>query len=213
MTPAGQEAALLREGAGDLGVQLDAGAIERLLEYLDLLYLWNRRGRLTAIERSGAVRLHLLDSLAILPLLAAGPTVVDLGSGAGLPGIPIAVADPQRHLVLVESKRRRCSFLLEAVRELGLGNCTVLEEDARVLAASGRLHANVTARAFLPPAELVSLAAPMIEPGGRLIVMGARDEIETGVLWQAPADCRLVETRTLVLPGGNEQRRIVVLER
>ncbi len=170
--------------------------------------------RLTAIERPDAVRLHLLDSLTVLPRLAAEPTVVDLGSGAGLPGIPIAVADGRRQLLLVESKRRRCSFLLEAIRELGLANCGVLEEDARVLAASGRRYGNVVARAFVPPPTLVELAAPMLESGGRLVVMAGRDEADPSALSEAAGPgFRIEDSVSLVLPGGTEQRRLIVIER
>ncbi|MEE8310917.1 MAG: 16S rRNA (guanine(527)-N(7))-methyltransferase RsmG [Candidatus Binatia bacterium] len=214
MTPGPGDATSLREGAAELGARLDQPAIDRLLDYLVLLYRWDRRVRLTTIEPADAVRLHLLDSLSLLPYLGPGRDLVDLGTGAGLPGIPLAIADPLREVVLVESKRKRCSFLLEAIRTLGLTNCTVVEEDARVLAASGRTYGCVVARAFLPPPALVALAARMVEPGGRLLMMGGRERLDAAALAEAAgAGFRTVVNEVLELPGGGECRRVIALGR
>jgi len=195
-------------------VRLDDADIDRLLDYLALLYRWNRRVRLTTIEPADAIRLHLLDSLSLLPYLGPPTDLVDLGSGAGLPGIPLAIADPRRAVLLVESKRKRCSFLLEAIRVLELENCTVVEEDARVLAASGRTYGSVVGRAYLSPPALVELAAGMVAPGGRLLMMGGRERLDgVGLAAVAGESFRPVVNEVLELPGGSERRRIIALER
>lgn len=214
MTTGPGDAVRLCEGAAELGVRLDQLAIDRLLDYLALLYRWNHSIRLTTIKPAEAVRLHLLDSLSLLPYLGPATDLVDLGTGGGLPGIPLAIADPQREVVLVESKRKRCSFLLEGIRTLGLTNCTVLEEDARVLAASGRTYGCVVARAFLPPPALVELAAQLVEPGGRLLMMGGRERLDlAGLTEAAGAGFRTVVNEVLKLPGGGERRRVIGLGR
>jgi 16S rRNA (guanine527-N7)-methyltransferase len=208
------EALELGVGARELGVELDDQQVETLLAYLDLLYFWNASAGLTSVDRDAAVRLHVCDSLAVLPDLVGVGELVDLGSGGGLPGIPIAIARPHVRVVLVESKRRKASFLNEAVRTLRLGNCVVLEEDARVLGASGRRFDALTARAFMPPAQVVELAAPMVAEGGILALLCGpqvdADELSgekhSGLL-------RLRSARAYRLPGSSESRRIIVLER
>ena len=204
----------LRAGAAELGVPLDDETADRLLDFLALLYRWNRRIDLTSIDARDAVRLHLLDSLALLPRLGPAADLADLGSGAGLPGIPLALAAPHLRVTLVESKRKRCSFLLEAVRDLGIRNCTVMEEDARVLAASGRQYDAVTGRAFLAPADLVELAAPMVSAGGRILICGGSEPpIPEDLAQGAGAGFRVRFADELRLPGGSERRHIIALER
>lgn len=116
----GDLAAALRDGVAALGLELNAGVEGQLLAYLDLLNRWNRVHNLTAI-RDPAQQLshHLLDCLSVLPHLPPGP-LADIGSGAGLPGLIIALAEPQRPVYLVESSKKKCAFLHTAVAALGL---------------------------------------------------------------------------------------------
>jgi 16S rRNA (guanine527-N7)-methyltransferase len=204
------EARQLESGAAALGVDLDAGSVALLLAFLERLYAWNRSAGLTTIARSEAVRLHLIDSVSVVRFLPRVGVVADLGSGGGLPGIPIAIARKDLTVTLVESRRRKATFLSEAVRELGIGNCTVEHADARRLASRGCAYDAITARAFLPPAELVALGASLLTPRGRLILMGARGDLDNATTH--PDLVRVADER-FVLPGGDEQRRIVVLER
>ena len=114
MSAAADEARQLESGAAALGVSLDARAVGLLLVFLERIYAWNRSAGLTTVARSDAVRLHLLDSLSIVPFLPASGAIVDLGSGAGLPGIPVAIALANASVTLVEARRRKASFLAES---------------------------------------------------------------------------------------------------
>jgi 16S rRNA (guanine527-N7)-methyltransferase len=137
---------------------------------------------------------------------------VDLGSGGGLPGLPIAICATSTMVALVESRRRRCTFLMEAIRQLGLENCEVIEEDARRLVAREKRYDAVIARGFLPPIELVALASTLLAPNGRIIVMGG-PSLPGGVELTSAAhrEMRCRCDRSFQLPGGAERRRVVVL--
>ncbi len=201
---------LIRE-AERLHVGLTEVAAAKLFAYLDLLYLWNRKAGLTRVPRTAAASLHLLDSLAVSPLIPDEATVVDLGSGAGLPGLPLALLRPDIRVTLVESNRRKCSFLGEARRELGLGNLTVERLDAGEAARSGRAYDVVVSRAFRPPMELLPLSVAMTAPGGAVVLMTA-DPAQSEVQEMSGAVPALsMETeRRFTLPGG-EKRCLILL--
>lgn len=197
----------LAEGAARLGVDLQPEQGRLLLRYLDLLYVWNRLAGLTTIPREKALRLHLLDSLAALPSVTEGPCL-DLGTGAGLPGLVLAVAAPRTSFVLVESNRKRCSFLLEAVRVLGLSNVRVLESAVENLPADVA-YPTVLSRAFRPPPEFLRIAARLVASGGRIVLLLADpSEADLEELEKA-GGFPVEECRRLVLPEGNEPRAIV----
>jgi len=209
-----REVELVIRGARALGVDLGGEAGELLIRYVDLLYVWNAAAGLTTVPRSDAVRLHLLDALAVVPFLPSSGILADLGSGGGLPGVPVAVALPALTVFLVESRRKKCSFLCEVVRTLRLANCHVLERDARHLDEHRGRFDVVVGRAFVEPRELLEVAAPLVKPpGGRVVVMGARqDETLDGL---GVGDARFVRTadHAFELSGGSERRRILVLEK
>ena len=116
---------VLANGIAELALDLPQGAPEQLLAYLDLLEKWNRTYNLTAIRDRGRMVIeHLLDSLAIVPYVCPG-RLLDIGSGAGLPGIPLAIARPSWRVVLLDSSHKRCTFLQQAAIELGLRNVEV----------------------------------------------------------------------------------------
>jgi 16S rRNA (guanine527-N7)-methyltransferase len=209
------ESDALAQGAAALGIDLPADSARRLVAFLDLLYDWNASAGLTAIDRRDAVRLHLLDSLAIVPFLVGAGHIVDLGSGGGLPGIPIAVAMEEASVTLVDSKRRRCSFLRETVRQLGLSSrVSVLEADAKAglptLVAS---QDAVVARAFVPPRELVTVAAPLLVRGGRLALMSGADDLSSLHDVATAVGLSLESARTFTLPLGAERRSLTLLRR
>ncbi|MBI5505483.1 MAG: 16S rRNA (guanine(527)-N(7))-methyltransferase RsmG [Deltaproteobacteria bacterium] len=200
-------------GATDLGVVLNAEQASKLIDFLDLLYVWNRASRLTKVVREDAVRIHLLDSLSVCPLLSPR-TVADLGSGAGLPGIPLAVARPDLRFHLVESNRRRCSFLYEVVRTLDLSNASVVETDVESLGRSGRSFDTVLSRAFRPPAEFLVIAGRLLAVGGRAIVMGGESRpCVSSCSLEHRAVLEVEFERRLALPLGGEKRSLVALRR
>jgi 16S rRNA (guanine527-N7)-methyltransferase len=157
------------------GLDLPAGAIDRLERYVELLLAANMRMNLTRVVDPDAVaRLHLLDALAALPILdELGPHgAVDLGSGGGVPGIPLAIARPDRTWLLVESVTKKADFLRETAAALGLDNVTVANERAESLGRQARHRERadlVTARACAPLPVLAELAMPLLAPGGRLV--------------------------------------------
>ena len=212
MSRTATEAERLAAGASTLGLELDPAQTTALLSHLELLYRWNPSAGLTAVAAGDAVRLHLLDSLSLAPHVDSGGKLVDLGSGGGFPGLPLALALPGLEVELVESRRRCCSFLAEAIVGLGLsGRATVSQADAHGLAGPYR---TVVSRAFLPPPQLVRLATGLLEPGGRVLVMcSGRPELGGQELAQQSGGLKVEAEERLSLPGGDEGRSILVLVR
>jgi 16S rRNA (guanine527-N7)-methyltransferase len=170
MTP---QAALDR-GLRELALSLPEGARERLLEYMALLVKWNRTYNLTAIRDPLAmVAHHLLDSLAVLPHLPLTPQrnrLADAGSGAGLPGIPLAIARPDWRVALAESSEKKAAFLRQAAIELRLANVEV--HAGRVEAWRPQpLFDAVISRAFAALADLLAACRHLVAPGGVLAAM------------------------------------------
>jgi len=210
-TPA-RELELVERGSRALGVDLPAERAELLIRYLDLMYAWNAAVGLTTVPRGDAVRLHLLDALTVVRFLPLSGMLADFGTGGGLPGIPIAVARPALSVVLVESRRKKCSFLAEVVRSLNLTNCTVLERDARSLEEYAAAFDVIVARAFVDPEELLEVAAPLLRPGGCVVIMGARRHDALDRLGQADARFTRIADEAFALVDGPEFRRIVVFK-
>jgi len=204
-------------GAKAMGVELNEGQASLLLAFLDRFYSWNRFGGFTRIPREKGLRLHLLDSLTVVGDLAGATAIADLGTGGGMPGIPLALAVRESAFTLVEVRGRRCTFLREVVRDYGLSpRVEVVEGDAWGLARGTNRFDAVLARAFLPPKRLLSLGSKLIRPTGRVIVMGSSEEW----IQETPPSLLLAETglemvaeRTLSLPGGGEVRRIFRFQR
>lgn len=196
--------------AGLAWLGLPAALAPRLERYLDLIARWNRAYNLTAVrEPAQMATRHLLDSLSILPYLGAGP-LADLGSGAGLPGIPLAIAWPELAVTLVEANGKKARFLREVQRELGLGNVRVEQSRAEALAEDGAYDC-LTARAFGTLAELVRVGGHLLGPGGRLLAMKGRlPEEEIAAL---PPGWRLSRCHRLAVPGLHEERHLLIVER
>lgn len=200
----------LRQGAAALGLSLDDAALGKLLDYLALLAKWNRVYNLTAVrEESAMVTQHLLDSLAVLPHLPEG-RLADVGSGGGLPGIPLAIAQPQREVVLVESNHKKAAFLEQARIELGLDQVGVAHERVEAYAPAAPF-AVVISRAFSDLAEFARLAAHLLAPGGVLVAMKGVYPHEE--LAQLPPGVRLDRVVALRVPGLDAGRHLVLLRR
>ena len=204
----------------ELEAGLDALGLERALAaplsaYLALLLRWNRAYNLTAIRDPGEmVRKHLLDSLAmhasVEAIAAQGGQLADLGTGAGLPGIPLAIACPGLRVALVESNGKKARFLREAVRILGLRNARVLESRIEAVAETGAFDA-ITARALATLPLILELGGRLLSPDGVLLAMkGAVPEEEIAAL---PAGWRVADVRPLTVPGVDAARHLVVVSR
>jgi 16S rRNA (guanine527-N7)-methyltransferase len=182
-----------------------------LLAYLALLVRWNQAYNLTAVrEPREMLTRHLLDSLAMAPYVDASP-LADLGTGPGLPGIPLAIALPGLEVALVESNGKKARFLREAVRTLALGDrVRVHETRAEAVDEPGR-YALVTARALDRLAGIVAVGGHLLAPGGRLLAMkGLRPDEEIAEL---PPGWRATAVHRLAVPGLEGERHLVEVRR
>lgn len=206
MTPAGQFAA----GAAQLGLNLSPQTQQALLDFLTLLEKWNRVYSLTAVrDRAEMVGQHLLDCLAIVPHVRAR-TILDVGSGGGFPGIPLALALPDAQVTLLDSSQKKAAFLRQALIELAIGNATV--ECARVEDwHAGRLFELVVSRAFSDMAEFAARCGHLVAPGGALGAMKGgypHDELA-----RLPQGFRLRAAHALAVPGLDAERHLLLIAR
>jgi 16S rRNA (guanine527-N7)-methyltransferase len=200
----------IAEGIAAMGIELPAEACGRLEQHLNLIAKWNRVHNLTAVrETDQMVVLHLLDSLSVLPHLEGAGTILDVGTGAGLPGIPIAIARPDARVTLLDSNHKKCAFLQQAKTELGLANVTVVCDRVENWKPGSRFDA-VVSRAFSELADFVSQAKHLVAPAGRLIAMKGVypfDEIA-----RVPATHKVARVVELRVPRLDAKRHLVFVE-
>jgi 16S rRNA (guanine527-N7)-methyltransferase len=201
---------ILLDGARALALELDETQLARLVAHLDLLDEWNSRMNLTAIrDRPAQLTKHLLDSLTVQPFLR-GERIADVGSGAGFPGIPLAIVEPGRRFALIESTGKKCRFLEHVRDTLGLANVEVVQSRAEAYRPEIRFD-TVIARAVGPIAGLLKVAGPLVVGGGRLLAMKGRyprDELAARLNgWKVAA------VHPLTVPGLAEERHLVELVR
>lgn len=201
---------------GLTGLGLDPALSTPLLDYLALLARWNRAYNLTAIRdpREMLVK-HLLDSLAmhafVNDIAATGGALADLGTGAGLPGIPLAIAKPGLRVALVESNGKKARFMREAIRKLDLApRVRVLESRIEAVDEAGAFDA-ITARALATLPLIIELGGPLLKPDGVLLAMkGTHPDDEIAAL---PAGWTLRASHRLDVPGLDAERHLIVVGR
>jgi 16S rRNA (guanine527-N7)-methyltransferase len=200
----------LAAGLAALHLELAAAPQQQLLGYLALLAKWNRAYNLTAVrDPAEMVSRQLLDSLSILPWVR-GPRVLDVGSGGGLPGIPLAIARPDWHLTLLDSNGKKTRFLTQARLELGLHNVVVVQARAEDLRCpAGQCFDTITSRAFASLGRMLALTRHLLAPGGRWVAMKGPAEEPHG---EPLADDLQVQVQRLQVPGASGERRAVVIE-
>ena len=201
--------AALQLGLGELALALPPGAPEKLIAYLELLAKWNKTYNLTAIrDPLQAVSLHLLDSLAVLRELSGrAGAFADIGSGGGLPGIPLAIAEPARRVTLNDANEKKGAFLRQAIIELGLRNAAVHVGRAEDWHPPERF-AVVISRGFASLVDFLAACRHLAAPAGVLAAMkGAYLEAE---LAQIPADCDCRDVRRLKVPLLDAERHLVL---
>ncbi|TXG87587.1 MAG: 16S rRNA (guanine(527)-N(7))-methyltransferase RsmG [Rhodocyclaceae bacterium] len=198
----------LAEGMKVLGIDLPADVQERLLAYAAFLEKWNRTYSLTALrDPKLAVSHHLLDSLAILPYVNVS-TLLDVGSGGGQPGIPLAIARPELAVTLLDSNSKKTAFLQQAVIELGLKNVQVVTARVEEFKPAAPFAA-ITSRAFAELADFVGLTRHLLAPGGEWLAMkGQRPVAEMNKL---PAGVSVTAVHRLLVPGVDGERHLVVM--
>ncbi len=210
----------LSEQLAALALEVEAPARDRLIIFLEELLRWNRRINLTAItDPVEAVEKHLVDSLALLPLLRGDERMLDLGSGGGFPGLPCKLARPGLQITSVDAVQKKITFQRHAARLLGLEGFVALHcraEELPVRLGDSCRFDVVVSRAFTSLPGFVALALPCLAPAGRIIAMkGAEGEAE---LEAAATDLQRLgvgcsELRRLVLPCSGARRTLLVFKR
>ncbi len=209
--------ATLAAGLRALGIELPAAAFAQLIAYLAELHKWNASYNLTAVrDPAEMASRHLLDSLTLLPYLpAVGPLsstirLLDVGSGAGIPGLILAIARPELRVVVLDSNGKKARFMRHAVRTLGLSNVEVIEDRAEDYAPSA-LFDVIVSRAFASLAEFVDCTRRALSADGRWLAMkGKVTDEESAVL---PPEMTIETIHSLTVPGLEEARSLVVLRR
>jgi 16S rRNA (guanine527-N7)-methyltransferase len=203
-------AAALSASVAELGLSLPAPALERLIQYLRLLEKWNRVYRLSGVrDPAKMLSHHLLDALAVVPHVT-GRAILDVGSGAGLPGIPIAVALQDSHVTLLDSNQKKAGFMQQAAIEMELRNVDVVCERVEQWRPAGRFDF-VISRAFAEIGEFVRLAGTLCAPHGVLAAMkGVYPHQEIA---QLPTPFKLKHVVPLDVPRVGGARHLVLLER
>ena len=203
-------AVAIADGLAAMAIDLPAAARERLEQHLQLISKWNRVHNLTAVrETEQMVILHLLDSLSVLPHLEGARTVLDVGTGPGLPGIPIAIALPGSRVTLLDSSHKKCAFLQQAKTELGLANVEIVCDRVENWKPREKFEA-VVSRAFSDLGDFVAQAQHLLAPGGRLIAMKGVypfDEIA-----RVPDTHRVAKVLELHVPRLDAKRHLVFVE-
>ncbi len=202
--------AKLASGAAELGVELDESAQHALLSYIALLKRWNKVYNLTAIKGdANMLTRHLLDSLSVVKVLR-GNNTIDIGTGAGLPGIPVAIANPQMQLTLLDSNAKRCRFLRQVQAQLKLDNVSIVQMRVEEYQPAEKFD-NLLSRAFSSLQSFISSSAHLLAEGGQLIAMkgvwpGDEQELLTNSF-------KIDEVVKLMVPGLPEQRHLVICKK
>jgi len=198
----------LAAGLDALGLALAPAQVQALLRLVAELESWNARFNLTAIrEPAEVVDKHLLDSLAVLPHLG-GRAIADVGTGAGFPGLPLAIADPSRSFTLVESTGKKANFVRHAAKALGLANVEIVQARAEAVEPS-RLFDSVISRALGPLPDFIRVAGHLTGRGGRLLAM--KGKVPEGELAALPKGWKALAVHPIRVPGLDAERCLVEL--
>lgn len=210
---------ILIEAAGEMGLPMTDGQIALLEAYRETLLLWSARMNLISLqsELDLPVR-HFIDSLTLLPYLPAGPgTLLDIGSGAGFPAIPVKIFRQDLHVTLLEASRKKCSFLKEVIRRLGLREISVLNcrlEELLKKDLKPSFFDVIVSRATLKLPELLRGGLPLLKPGGVLAAMkGPGLEAEAPALESLNVKYRIVGSHPFSLPLTGDHRHILLVDK
>ncbi len=199
----------LRAGSEELGISLQQSQYDQLLEYLLLLAKWNQVYNLTAItEPRKMLSHHLLDSLSLMPSLLQANKVLDVGSGAGLPGIPLAIAMPATIWIMLDSNARKTRFIRQAIAHCGLRNAQVVQSRVQDYHAPDSLDF-IVSRAYAPLADFCDSVAHLLTPKTRLLTM--KTGLKRQEAQQLDTDRFEFEEETLTVPGIGETRSLVTI--
>ncbi|MGB9151157.1 MAG: 16S rRNA (guanine(527)-N(7))-methyltransferase RsmG [Burkholderiales bacterium] len=200
----------LTGGLAALNIVLPASAQQKLIAYVKLIEKWNKVHNLTAVrEPDKMITLHVLDSLTIVPFVKAKNSLLDVGSGAGLPGIPLALACPDLHVTLLDSNHKKTAFLTQAKTELGLTNCEVINERVELWQTTKKFGA-VISRAYSDLGEFVEQAGHLLARDGEMLAMKGVFPHEEII--KLPAAFKVEKVAELHVPELDAKRHLVVLK-
>lgn len=200
----------LEQGIDKLGLDIPSATVDRLLQYLELIQKWNRVYNLTALKDSGQMLSHhILDSLSIIPYVK-GNTILDIGSGAGLPGIPLSLVFTERHIVMLDGNAKKTRFIQQAITELGLKNAESVHSRVEDYTASEGFD-TVVSRAFSSLSDFVRLALPLMKDSGQLLAMKGRYPAQE--LEDLPTEIRTEAVHRLEVPLLDSERHLVQMAR
>ena len=211
---------LIKNDASEVGVFLHQKMVQEFLIYLKELQEWNQKINLTSLTNDAdIITTHFIDSLTIIPHLPPSVSMLDLGSGAGFPGIPVKIASPAHNITLLEATRKKANFLRHMIRTLGLSKTTVLECRAENFRSSEPFHPGfdmVIARALAPLKTFLQLGAPLVLKGGHLIAMKGKkieEEIkESHAILQA-LSLEIDKKIALLLPHSKKKRHLIFIKK
>ncbi len=209
---------LLVQGAEALGAHLDEKAVEAFNVYLEELLKWNRRINLTAVRtENGIVLKHFIDSLSIYPYISPDSSLLDVGSGAGFPGIPLKIARPDLNVTLIDSVRKKVDFQRHIIRTLGLKGIRAIHgrvQEKEILERMKNQYDRVVSRAFSNLKTFLTLSQPFLNEGGRVLAMkGELGSEEIRLLYEAEEGLSILEKKvSLVLPFSSLKRSILIFQ-
>ena len=211
----------LQSGAEALGIALSSTALMQFVDYARLLREWNSRFNLTRINPKDYATLHFLDSLSVLRALNPAPnqTLIDVGSGAGFPGLPLKIARPDLQITLLDSQRKRVFFLEQTIAELGLSGISALHGRAEVEGKSKPMREKydfAVARALAPTEVTIELILPFVQIGGFGIALkGPKAQAELGAIERASYALggQLDQVLNIAIPGANLSHFLVVIRK
>lgn len=208
----GEVDALIKSGSKAVGVQLNPQMIEMLLIYFNELKGWNQKFNLTSLRNDRAIILdHFIDSLSVVPHLSPTGNLLDIGSGAGFPGLPIKIARPELAVTLIEAKRKKINFLKQVILLLNLSHITIVHGRIEKVVSENQccFFDMVIARAFAKLETVLKLAHPLLRTGGQLIAMKGREgdkELKTARALISSLSMNVVKKVELQLPETDKKR-------
>ena len=196
----------LLNGCAALNLEISEDKVAKLLNFIDLITKWNRAYNLTAIkDKQGMVDLHLLDSLTVIPYLE-GSRIIDIGTGAGLPGIPLAICLPDTAFTLLDSNAKKTRFVQQAVLELKLANVQIIHSRSEEHQPA-QLYNTVLTRAFAELPDIIASTRHLLAENGKMIAMKGRcTESELA---------KVVTKKTVIpvqVPGVEAERNLVCIK-
>lgn len=198
---------LLTDGCAAMDIELSGQTRDQLLQYVGLLARWNRTYNLTAVrEPIAMLSRHILDSLTLLPFVEEKARILDVGSGAGLPGLPLAMAKPSLHVSLLDSNRKKICFLRQVTHDCAVKNANVVNRRVEDFTPPQRYDA-VVVRAFASLTDIMDKTSHVLTDSGTVLAMkGVCPEVELAAL-QHP-----YQVHAVTVPGLDEQRHIIVIQ-